>query len=86
MNFEEIRAGQIIEHNKTYYTEWLFVLERKKNLIWTLKDTGDDIIERVIISKLVWDEDHRSDEILGNKEEASERRKDYIVFMWNSRL
>ena len=86
MTFEEVKAGQQIEHNKTYYTEYLFILAKRKNLITALKDTSDNIIERVIISKLVWDEDHQKADILVNREEARERKKDLVIFLWSSNL
>ena len=88
MTFEEVKPGQIIELNKAYFTVWLFVLGRLKSdsgvkLIDVLIDTSNDVIERRVISKLTWDEDYRKAETLADKEEISERRKNYIVFMWN---
>jgi hypothetical protein len=90
MTFEEVKPGQLIECDKVYHTEWLFVLSKKKsrhaNLITALVDTNLDVIEKAIISDLVWDEDYQRAEVLVNNEEAREKRKDYIVFLWGSDL
>ena len=90
MTFEEVKPGQLIEHDKTYHTEWLFILSKSKSRvvesITVLVDTSDDVIEKLLISKLVWDEDYKNANILINKEEARARKHDIIYFIWISKL
>jgi hypothetical protein len=77
--FEEVKLGRIYERNVRYTTEFLLVLSKGKKLISCLFFDGANI-ETIFLNKQIWDTEKY--ELLVNKEEIEERRRDFIDFIF----
>jgi hypothetical protein len=78
MNFEEAGAGQILERNIVYSTDYFLVTRKARNLVRGILEEGG------VISLSVLDvADLKEYEILTN---VTEKRRDFIALIWDSNL
>ena len=83
MTYEEIRPGQILEHNKVYSTEYLLVLNKNSKQVKCISEMNASL-DLVRFDKDAWDGEVYHP--LTDRVILRDKRQDFIVFMWDDTL